>query len=86
MTRKSKREIERALEDLGDRSGAVESPSELTDEQRDAVRASLRYRRQAYPDGDAPTGRALFQEALDHVDDCHAARLEALLAHTGRSE
>lgn len=86
MTRKSKRELERALDDLGDPEDSVPAISDLTDSQLAAIRAVLRYRRGAHPDGGAPAWGDLVGEALEEIDSRHADALRALDSQdSGRS-
>ena len=78
MTRKSKREIERAVEELAP-ADAVRRPSSNVDErQREAVRAALerRYHPETDlvgdPGGDEHERRAFLADAAGHVAPDHA--------------
>lgn len=67
MTRSSKRELERVVEDLaeGGRSGdAVVADVELSDEMKENVRAVLRYRREQ----GVELTRSVVAEAIDVLD------------------
>lgn len=68
MTRSSKRELERAVEDLaeGGRSGGavVDTDIELSDEMKENVRAVLRYRREQ----GVELTRSVVAEAIDVLD------------------
>ena len=86
MTRKSKRELERALDDLGAPEDSVPALPDPTDSQQAAIRAVLRYRRDAYPDGGAPAWGDLVEEALKEIDSRHGDALRALDSrNSGRS-
>jgi len=82
MTRKSKREIERALESLTDDNGGDNtSPESLEDTHREAVREALAYRYQGGelagdPWGDRHERREFLETAAGHVDEPHSTVLE----------
>jgi hypothetical protein len=86
MTRRSRRELERALADLtpegSPNGGHADTPPE---EYREAVRAALAYRYDNHGavDADPTDARALLAEAVEHVDPPHTTTLRDLL---GREE
>ena len=86
MTHRSRRELERAVEDLAPerstRDGHADTPPE---EYREAVRAALAYRYDNHDavDADPTDGRALLAEAVEHVDDPHDTALRDLLGRGG---
>lgn len=84
MTRRSKRELKRALDELGVPEDSAPDSSDLTDRQQEAIRAVLRYRRGAYPNGGAPTWGDLVGEALEEIDSRHADALQALDSRDSR--
>ena len=84
MTRPSKRELERAVEDLT--NGGRGTVPEVTDVEREAIRAALAYRydNPDAVDADPTDGRAILAEAVDHVEEPHATTLREFL--DGRGE
>jgi hypothetical protein len=84
MTRRSKREIERILDDLEEGRTSSEGDPALTTAHRAAVQAALEYYYGNYDtaagdlNGDPSERRAVFREAADHVEEPHATTLREL--------
>lgn len=87
MTRRSRREIEQALDDLagGRSTGGGRDGGALPEKHREAVRSALAWRYDNYDaaDADPADARALLAEAVEHVDDPHAAAIRDLLGRGG---
>ena len=85
MTRHSKREIERAVDDLAGGVDSRPSVGDVTDAERDAIRAALAYRYANYdtaggsPESDPGEVRAFLRDASEHVEEPHATTLRDLL-------
>jgi len=85
MTRRSKRESETVVDDRADGGESRTSDGDVTDAERDAIRAALAYRYAnddtvaGSPDGDPAEVRAFLRDAADHVDEPHATTLRTLL-------
>lgn len=82
MTRKSKREIERALDALADGS-RTSTPGDVSNQVREAVRAALAYRYANYGTVDRSSREAFLRDAAAHVDEPHAATLRELVDGRG---
>ncbi|SEW20488.1 hypothetical protein [Halobacterium jilantaiense] len=82
MTRHSKRELERALDDL---TTEATTPGDVPDRVREAFRAALAYRYANYgsvagdPDGDSEEMGAFLRDASDHVEEPYATALRELI-------
>lgn len=83
MTRLSKRELERAVDDLTD--GVRATSPEVTEADRKAIRAALawRYDNPDAVDADPNDTVAVLTEAVDHVEEPHATTLRDLLGREG---
>lgn len=76
--RKSKREIEKAVEELAPADAVRRSSSDIDERHREAVRAALEHRYDPATDvvgsldGDAADRRAFLADAAEHVAPDHA--------------
>jgi hypothetical protein len=86
MTRRSRRELKRAVEDLAPEGSTRDGRGDtLPEGHRDAVRSALAWRYDNYDavDADPTDARALLAEAAGHVDEPHDTALRDLLGRGG---
>ena len=92
MTRKSKREIERAVEELAPADAVRRPSSDLDERHREAIRAAFEYRYSSDgdlvgdPNGDESERRAFLDDAADHVAPDHGVVIRETLLGDGGVE
>lgn len=71
MTRKSQREIERAVDDLGAPEDTTPPSPDLTEEEKEAIRAVCSVRRRDYPEGGVDLSAEDFLKEAEKLDGPH---------------